>query len=61
LTFTLGVCFANAIAIISVASGGATAASLDRPWRVGAAGAYTVALVEKYLGLSLWASLPLAA
>lgn len=61
-TFTLGVCFANAIAIISVSFlvryGGEV--SIGHGVFV-AAGAYTVALVEKYLGLSLWASLPLAA
>lgn len=61
-TFTLGVCFANAIAIISVSFlvryGGEV--SIGHGVFV-AAGAYTVALVEKYLGLSLLASLPLAA
>jgi len=61
-TFTLGLCFANAIAIISVSFlvryGGEV--SIGHGVFV-AAGAYTVALVEKYLGLPLWASLPLAA
>lgn len=61
-TFTLGVCFANAIAIISVSFlvryGGEV--SIGHGVFV-AAGAYTVAIVEKYLGLSLLASLPLAA
>lgn len=61
-TFTLGVCFANAIAIISVSLlvryGGEV--SIGHGVFV-AAGAYTVALVEKYLGLSLLASLPVAA
>lgn len=60
-TFTLGLCFANAIAIISVSFlvryGGEV--SIGHGVFV-AAGAYTVALVEKYLGLSLLASLPLA-
>lgn len=61
-TFTLGVCFANSIAIISVSFlvryGGEV--SIGHGVFV-AAGAYTVAIVEKYLGLSLLASLPLAA
>ncbi len=61
-TFTLGLCFANAIAIISVSFlvryGGEV--SIGHGVFV-AAGAYTVALVEKYLGLSLLASLPVAA
>lgn len=61
-TFTLGLCFANAIAIISVGFlvryGGEV--SIGHGVFV-AAGAYTVALVEKYLGLSLLFSLPLAA
>lgn len=60
--FTLGVCFANAIAIIAVSFlvryGGEV--SIGHGVFV-AAGAYTVALVEKYLGLSLLASLPVAA
>jgi len=61
-TFTLGLCFANAIAIISVSFlvryGGEV--SIGHGVFV-AVGAYTVALVEKYLGLSLLASLPVAA
>ncbi|CAN7733025.1 branched-chain amino acid ABC transporter permease [Variovorax paradoxus] len=61
-TFTLGVCFANAIAIISVSFlvryGGEV--SIGHGVFV-AAGAYTVAVLEKYLGLSLLASLPVAA
>lgn len=61
-TFTLGLCFANAIAIISVSFlvryGGEV--SIGHGVFV-AAGAYTVALVEKYLGLPLLASLPIAA
>ncbi|SIT02022.1 branched-chain amino acid ABC transporter permease [Achromobacter sp. MFA1 R4] len=61
-TYTLGLCFANAIAIISVSFlvryGGEV--SIGHGVFV-AAGAYTVALMEKYLGVSLLASLPLAA
>lgn len=61
-TFTLGLCFANAIAIISVSFlvryGGEV--SIGHGVFV-AAGAYTVALLEKYLGLSVLASLPFAA
>jgi len=61
-TFTLGLCFANAIALLSVSFmvryGGEV--SIGHGVFV-AAGAYVVALVEKYLGLSLLASLPLAA
>ncbi|QEI06403.1 branched-chain amino acid ABC transporter permease [Pigmentiphaga aceris] len=61
-TFTLGLCFANAIAIISVSFlvryGGEV--SIGHGVFV-AAGAYTVALVEKYLGLPLLVSLPIAA
>lgn len=61
-TFTLGVCFANAIAIISVSFLVRYAGEVSIGHGVFvAAGAYTVALVEKYLGLSLLASLPLAA
>lgn len=60
-TFTLGLCFANAIAIISVSFllryGGEVTIGHGV---FTAAGAYTVALAEKYLGLSLLASLPLA-
>jgi branched-chain amino acid transport system permease protein len=61
-TFTLGLCFANAIAILSVSFlvryGGEV--SIGHGVFV-AAGAYTVALMEKYLGLSVLAALPLAA
>jgi branched-chain amino acid transport system permease protein len=61
-TFTLGLCFANAIAIMSVSFlvryGGEV--SIGHGVFV-AAGAYTVALMEKYLGVSVLASLPLAA
>lgn len=61
-TYTLGLCFANAIAIISVSFlvryGGEV--SIGHGVFV-AAGAYTVALMEKYLGVSLLASLPVAA
>lgn len=60
-TFTLGVCFANAIAILSVSVlvryGGEV--SIGHGVFV-AAGAYTVALAEKFLGLPLLASLPVA-
>ncbi len=61
-TYTLGLCFANAIAIISVSFlvryGGEV--SIGHGVFV-AAGAYTVALMEKYMGVSLLASLPAAA
>lgn len=61
-TFTLGLCFANAIAIISVSFlvryGGEV--SIGHGVFV-AAGAYTVALMEKYLGVSVLVSLPVAA
>ncbi len=61
-TFTLGLCFANAIAIISVSFlvryGGEV--SIGHGVFL-AAGAYTVAMLEKYFGLSLLASLPVAA
>lgn len=61
-TFTLGLCFANAIAIISVSFlvryGGEV--SIGHGVFV-AVGAYTVALLEKYAGLSLLGSLPCAA
>jgi branched-chain amino acid transport system permease protein len=61
-TFTLGLCFANAIAIISVSFLVRYGGEVSIGHGVfAAAGAYTVALVEKYLGLSLLASLPLAA
>ncbi|WP_233259607.1 branched-chain amino acid ABC transporter permease [Ramlibacter sp. WS9] len=61
-TFTLGLCFANAIAIISVSFlvryGGEV--SIGHGVFV-AAGAYTVALMEKYFGVSVLAALPVAA
>ena len=61
-TFTLGVCFANAIAIIAVSFLVRYAGEVSIGHGVFvAAGAYTVALVEKFLGLSLLASLPVAA
>lgn len=60
-TFTLGLCFANAIAILSVSFlvryGGEV--SIGHGVFV-AAGAYTVALFEKYLDVSLLLSLPVA-
>jgi branched-chain amino acid transport system permease protein len=60
--YTLGLCFANAIAIIAVSFlvryGGEV--SIGHGVFV-AAGAYTVALMEKYCGVSVIASLPLAA
>ncbi|SCK21668.1 branched-chain amino acid transport system permease protein [Variovorax sp. HW608] len=61
-TFTLGLCFANAIALLAVSFmvryGGEV--SIGHGVFV-AVGAYVVALAEKYLGLSLLVSLPLAA
>ena len=61
-TFTLGLCFANAIAILSVSFlvryGGEV--SIGHGVFV-AAGAYTVALMEKYLGVSVLVALPFAA
>jgi len=61
-TFTLGLCFANAIAILSVSFlvryGGEVSIANGV---FAAAGAYTVAIVEKFFGLPLLASLPLAA
>ncbi|MFT3821145.1 MAG: branched-chain amino acid ABC transporter permease [Rubrivivax sp.] len=60
-TYTLGLCFANAIIIISVSFlvryGGEVSIGNGV---FAAVGAYTVAIVEKFLGLSLLASLPLA-
>ena len=60
-TFILGLCFANAITIVSVSFllryGGEV--SIGHGVFV-ASGAYTVALVEKYFGLSLLFSLPIA-
>src|SRR4051812_7740027 len=61
-TFTLGLCFANAIAIISVSFLVRYAGEVSIGHGVFvAAGAYTVALAEKFLGLPLLASLPAAA
>ena len=61
-TYTVGLCFANAIAVIAVGFlvryGGEV--SIGHGVFM-AAGAYTVALLEKYLGVSLLASLPVAA
>lgn len=61
-TFTLGLCFANAIAILSVSFlvryGGEV--SIGHGVFV-AVGAYTVALLERYWGLSILAALPVAA
>jgi branched-chain amino acid transport system permease protein len=60
-TFTLGVCFANAIVIIAVSFLLRYGGEVSIGHGVFAAvGAYTVALAEKYFGLSLFASLPLA-
>lgn len=61
-TFTLGVCFANAIAIISVSFLVRYCGEVSIGHGVFvAAGAYAVAILEKYFGLSLLASLPVAA
>lgn len=61
-TYTLGLCFANAIAIMSVSFLVRYAGEVSIGHGVFvAAGAYTVALMEKYLGVSLLASLPVAA
>ena len=61
-TFTLGLCFANAIAILAVSFLVRYGGEVSIGHGVFAAvGAYTVALVERFLGLSLLASLPLAA
>ncbi|CAM4141638.1 Inner-membrane translocator [Bordetella tumbae] len=61
-TYTVGLCFANAIAVISVGFlvryGGEV--SIGHGVFV-AAGAYAVALLEKYAGVSLLMSLPVAA
>ncbi|CAM4146650.1 branched-chain amino acid ABC transporter permease [Bordetella muralis] len=61
-TYTVGLCFANAIAVISVGFlvryGGEV--SIGHGVFV-AAGAYAVALMEKYAGVSLLMSLPVAA
>lgn len=60
-TFTLGLCFANAIVIIAVSFLVRYGGEVSIGHGVfAAAGAYTVALVEKYFGLSIVASLPLA-
>ncbi|MCC2597193.1 branched-chain amino acid ABC transporter permease [Pusillimonas sp. MFBS29] len=61
-TFTLGLCFANAIAILSVSFLVRYGGEVSIGHGVFAAsGAYTVALVEKYLGLSVLVGLPVAA
>lgn len=61
-TFTLGLCFANAIAILGVSFLVRYGGEVSIGHGVfAAAGAYSVALVEKYLGLSVLASLPVAA
>jgi len=61
-TFTLGLAFANAIAIIAVSFLVRYAGEVSIGHGVFVAiGAYTVALAEKYLGLPLLASLPVAA
>lgn len=61
-TFTLGVCFANAIAILSVSFLVRYAGEVSIAQGVFAAiGAYSVAMIERSLGLPLWASLPAAA
>lgn len=61
-TFTLGLCFANAIVILGVSLLVRYGGEVSIGHGVFAAvGAYTVALVERFLGLSLLASLPLAA
>lgn len=60
--FTLGVCFANAIAILGVSFLVRYGGEVSIGHGVfAAAGAYVVALAEKYLGLSVLLSLPLAA
>jgi len=61
-TFTLGLCFANAIVILSVSLVVRYGGEVSIGHGVFAAvGAYVVAMVERYLGLSLLVSLPLAA
>ncbi|MEN5162670.1 branched-chain amino acid ABC transporter permease [Achromobacter kerstersii] len=61
-TYTLGLCFANAIAIMSVSFLVRYAGEVSIGHGVFvAAGAYTVALMERYVGVSLLASLPVAA
>lgn len=60
--FTLGICFANAIAILGVSFLVRYGGEVSIGHGVfAAAGAYVVALAEKYLGLSVLLSLPLAA
>ena len=60
--FTLGVCFANAIAILGVSFLVRYGGEVSIGHGVfAAAGAYVVALAEKYFGLSVLLSLPLAA
>lgn len=60
--FTLGLCFANAIAILSVSFMVRYGGEVSIGHGVFAAvGAYTVAMAEKYFGISILASLPLAA
>lgn len=61
-TFTLGLCFANAIVILSVSFLVRYGGEVSIGHGVFAAtGAYTVALLEKYLGVSILVSLPVAA
>ncbi|MET0543489.1 MAG: branched-chain amino acid ABC transporter permease [Variovorax sp.] len=61
-TYTLGLCFANAIAIISVSFMVRYAGEVSIGHGVFVAvGAYTVAMIERYFGLSLIVSLPVAA
>lgn len=61
-TFTLGLCFANAIVILAVSFVVRYGGEVSIGHGVFAAvGAYTVALAERYLGVSLLVSLPLAA
>lgn len=61
-TFTLGLAFANAIIIIAVSFLVRYGGEVSIGHGVFAAsGAYTVALVEKYLGLSIIVSMPIAA
>ncbi|WP_245263371.1 branched-chain amino acid ABC transporter permease [Azorhizobium doebereinerae] len=61
LLYSLSLCFANAIAVLSVSVlvryGGEV--SIGHSFFV-ALGAYTVAVMEKHLGLGLWISLPVA-
>lgn len=61
LLYSLSLCFANAIAVLSVSVlvryGGEV--SIGHSFFV-ALGAYTVAVMEKHFGLGLWISLPVA-